>query len=296
MGISSFEGKVAFVTGGASGIGLGISRELVRRGALVVLADLRQDHIDDALAQFSGAERSNAVSAINLDVTSRDKYAEAAQRMQDEFGGVDILVNNAGVGLEGPAVKATYADFDFGFGVNIGGVINGFVSFLPQMIAHGRGGHIVSTSSIGAEVVTTPNMAIYGASKAAISHYCEAVKPELADHGIGVSILVPGLVRSRIHETHQNRPAHLRAASGFTESEEKLSRRIVSDEWMTRWKWATWSPKASWPTPLISSRMGFERTRCANGPKPCWRPRPSPGRTNSITPRCNIATDRKRGS
>jgi NAD(P)-dependent dehydrogenase (short-subunit alcohol dehydrogenase family) len=232
MPITSFEGKVAFITGGASGIGLGIAKELVRRGAQVVLADLRQDHIDDALAEFAGGERSNAVSAINLDVTSREKYAAAAQRMQDEFGGVDILVNNAGVGLEGPAVKATYADFDFGFGVNIGGVINGFVNFLPQMIAHGRGGHIVSTSSIGAEVVTTPNMAIYGASKAAVSHYCEAVKPELAEYDIGVSILVPGLVRSRIHETNQNRPEHLRAGSGFTESEEKLSRRIVSDEWM----------------------------------------------------------------
>lgn len=139
MAIDTFEGKIAFVTGGASGIGLGIAKELVRRGAQVVLADLRQDHIDDALAEFAGGERSNAVTAINLDVTSREKYAEAAQRMQDEFGGVDILVNNAGVGLEGSALKATYADFDFGFGVNIGGVINGFMSFLPQMIAHGKG-------------------------------------------------------------------------------------------------------------------------------------------------------------
>ena len=232
MAIDTFEGKIAFVTGGASGIGLGIAKVLVARGAQVVIADLRPDHIADALAEFAGGGRSNAVTAIELDVTSREKYREAARRMQDEFGGIDILVNNAGVGLEGPILEATYADYDFGFGVNVGGVINGFVEFVPQMIAHGRGGHIVSTASLAAEVVMPSAMAIYGASKAAVCHYCEAVKGELAEHDIGVSILLPGPVKSRIHETHQNRPEHLRTASGYKASEEKLSRRIVGDNWM----------------------------------------------------------------
>lgn len=232
MPITEFQGKIAFITGGASGIGLGIAKVLVERGAQVVLADLRQDHIDDALAGFAGGGRSNVVSAINLDVTSREKYRAAAQKMQDEFGGIDILVNNAGVGLEGPILSATYADFDFGFGVNTGGVINGFVEFLPQMIAHGRGGHIVSTASLAAEVIMPSYLAIYAASKAAVCHYCEAIKPELAQHDIGVSILLPGPVKSRIHETHQNRPEHLREGSGYVASEEKLSRRIVGDNWM----------------------------------------------------------------
>jgi NAD(P)-dependent dehydrogenase (short-subunit alcohol dehydrogenase family) len=232
MPITSFEGKIAFVTGGASGIGLGISKVLVERGAQVVLADLRPDHIDDALAEFAGGGRSNAVSALQLDVTNREQYREAAKRMQDEFGGIDILVNNAGVGLEGPILEATYADYDFGFGVNVGGVINGFVEFLPQMIAHGRGGHVVSTASLAAEVVMPSHMAIYAASKAAVCHYCESVKAELAGHGIGVSILLPGPVKSRIHETHANRPAHLREGSGYKESEAKLGRRIVGDNWM----------------------------------------------------------------
>lgn len=232
MPITSFEGKTAFITGGASGIGLGIAKVLVERGAQVVLADLRQDHIDHALAVFAGGGRSNAVSALQLDVTKRDAYHAAAQRMQDEFGGVDILVNNAGVGLEGPILQATYADYDFGFGVNVGGVINGFVEFLPQMVAHGRGGHIVSTASLAAEVVMPSMMAIYGASKAAVCHYCEAVKPELATHGIGVSILLPGPVKSNIHETQANRPPELLAGSGFKDSEKKLSRRIVGDNWM----------------------------------------------------------------
>ena len=232
MPITSFEGKTAFVTGGASGIGLGISRVLAEHGARVVMADLRQDHIDDALASFAGGDRSNQVTALQLDVTNREKYREAANRMQDEFGGIDILVNNAGVGLEGPVLEATYADYDFGFGVNVGGVINGFVEFVPQIIAHGRGGHVVSTASLAAEVVMPSHLAIYAASKAAVVHYCEAVKAELATHDIGVSILLPGPVKSRIHEAHENRPEHLREASGYKASEERLSRRIVGDNWM----------------------------------------------------------------
>ena len=232
MPITSFEEKTAFVTGGASGIGLGIAKVLAARGARVVLADLRQDHIDDALAEFAGGARSNAVSALQLDVTNRENYREAARRMQDEFGGIDILVNNAGVGVEGPVLQAAYADYDFGFGVNVGGVINGFVEFLPQMIAHGRGGHVVSTASLAAEVVMPEHLAIYAASKAAVCHYCEAVKPALMERGIGVSILLPGPVKSNIHETHANRPNELLEASGFKASEERLSRRIVGENWM----------------------------------------------------------------
>ncbi len=232
MPIQSFEGKIAFITGGASGIGLGISKVLVERGAQVVIADLRQDHIDNALAGFAGGGKSNAVSALQLDVTNREKYREAAQKMLDQFGGIDILVNNAGVGLEGPLLEATYADYDFGFGVNVGGVINGFTEFLPQMVAHGRGGHIVSTASLAAEVVMPSQMAIYAASKAAVCHFCESVKAELAGHDIGVSILLPGPVKSNIHETIDNRPEHLREGSGFKAAEKKLARRIVGDNWM----------------------------------------------------------------
>ncbi len=232
MPIGQFEGKIAFITGGASGIGLGIARVLAERGAQVVLADLRQDHIDHALASFAGGARSNAVGALQLDVTNRAAYRDAARRMQDEFGGIDILVNNAGVGLEGPILEATYADYDFGMGVNFGGVINGFVEFLPQMVAHGRGGHIVSTASLAAEVVMPEHLAIYAAGKAAVCHYCEAVKPALAEKGIGVSILLPGPVKSNIHETQANRPAHLLEGSGYKGSEERLSRRIVGDNWM----------------------------------------------------------------
>ncbi|MCP5396199.1 MAG: SDR family NAD(P)-dependent oxidoreductase [Sphingomonadaceae bacterium] len=232
MGITTFEGKTAFVTGGASGIGLGISKVLAARGAQVMIADLRPDHIEKALEEVAGAGRSNQVSSMLLDVTRREAYAKAAEQMQRDFGGIDILVNNAGVGPEGPVLSATYADYDFGIGVNLGGVINGFVSFLPQMVEHGRGGHIVSTASLAAEVVMPGTMAIYAASKAAVCHYCEAVKPDLGAVGIGVSILLPGPIKSNIHETGQNRPEHLREGSGFVSSEAQLSQREVADWWM----------------------------------------------------------------
>jgi len=232
MPISDFTGKVAFVTGGASGIGLGIVHALVARGAQVVIADLRPDHIAAALAGFAGGRRSNAVSAIEIDVTNRAGYAEAAARMQAEHGGVDILINNAGVGSEGPIRDAAYVDWDFGLGVNLGGVVNGIHSFLPQMIAHGRGGHIVNTASLAATVLMPGQYAIYAAGKAAVLNLSENLRGELAPADIGVSVLLPGFVKSNIHEAARNRPAHLRDGSGFGQSEQTLGERQVGDNWM----------------------------------------------------------------
>jgi NAD(P)-dependent dehydrogenase (short-subunit alcohol dehydrogenase family) len=184
MPIESFEGKTAFITGGASGIGLGIARVLAGRGAQVVLADLRQDHIDRALAGFAGGDRSNAVSALQLDVTDREAYHEAAARMRDEFDGIDILVNNAGVGLEGPILEATYADYDFGFGSTSAGVINGFVEFLPQMIAHGRAGTSsrprASAAEVGDARVAGDLRREQGGGRATTARRC---KPALASTG-----------------------------------------------------------------------------------------------------------------
>jgi NAD(P)-dependent dehydrogenase (short-subunit alcohol dehydrogenase family) len=232
MPITSFSGKTAFITGGASGIGLGIAKVLVGRGAQVVIADLRPDHIESALAQFAGAGQSNIVSAIELDVTNRAAYAEAAAKMQAEFGGIDILINNAGVGLEGPFLQAGHVDWDFGMGVNLGGVVNGIHYFLPQMMAHGRGGHIVNTASLAAVTKMPANFAIYAASKAAVLNLTENIRDELGAHGIGVSALCPGFVKSNIHEANKNRPAHLREGSGFKESEQTLSERQFGENWM----------------------------------------------------------------
>ncbi len=232
MAIESFEGKTAFITGGASGIGLGIAKAMSARGARIVIADLRPDHIETALASFAGGAQSNSVSAIEIDVTNREAYADAADKMQADFGGVDVFVNNAGVGVEGPILEARYADWDFGIGVNLGGVVNGLQAFLPQMIAHGRGGHIVNTASLAAAVMMPPDFVIYSAGKAAVLNLSENMRDVLAARNIGMSVLLPAFTKSNIHEAAKNRPAHLREDSGFKASEKALSEREIGAEWM----------------------------------------------------------------
>lgn len=228
----AFQDKKAFVTGGASGIGLGIVKALARCGAFVVIADNRTDHIDAALAVIRAEGLAANVAALTLDVTDRAAFAAVAERMDIELGGIDILVNNAGVGVEGPVLQAGYADWDYGLGVNLGGVINGLQSFVPQMLAHGRGGHVVNTSSLAAAVTMPANFAIYAASKAAVLNLSENLHAELAAKGIGVSVLCPAFVRSNIHEAALNRPAHLRSGSGFGESEALLLERPPGADWM----------------------------------------------------------------
>ncbi|WP_404712146.1 SDR family NAD(P)-dependent oxidoreductase [Sphingomonas sp. MMS24-J13] len=225
------EGKVAFVTGGASGIGFGIARQLIANGAKVVLADLRQDHLDHALDYFAERQEARNVHGIRLDVTDRAGYAAAADEAEAHFGSVDILVSNAGVGLEGPLEKATFADWDFGIGVNLGGVINGLQTFFPRMRGRGEG-HIVNTASLAGTVAMPSTMAIYATAKSAVIALTESSRDGLAQFGIGTTVLCPGPIKSNIHETGQNRPAHLRDGSGFGESEAKLSKRVVSDLWM----------------------------------------------------------------
>ncbi len=232
MPITEFAGRTAFITGGASGIGLGIAKVLVARGAQVVIADLRPDHIANALGHFAGAGQSNTVSAITLDVTNRVAYAEAAAQMQADFGGIDILINNAGVGIEGPVRQAGYADWDFGLGVNVGGVVNGLHCFLPQMIAHGRGGHIVNTASLAACTLMPGQFVIYAAGKAAVLNLSENLRGDLASDGIGVSALMPGFVKTNIHEAGKNRPSHYREGSGFATSEQILGDREFGEGWM----------------------------------------------------------------
>jgi NAD(P)-dependent dehydrogenase (short-subunit alcohol dehydrogenase family) len=230
--MDSVEGKVAFVTGGASGIGLGIAKVLVEAGMKVVLADLRRDHLDAALEDFASRQKGRAVHGIELDVTDRDAMARAADETERVFGKVHVLVNNAGVGIEGPLSKATYEDWDFGIGVNLGGVVNGIQTFVPRIRAHGEGGHVVSTASMAGLVPMPPQMAIYGMTKAAVIALSESLRQELAPSGIGVSVLCPGPVKSNIHELGRNRPERFRGNSGFRRAEERLSQRPVSPMWM----------------------------------------------------------------
>jgi NAD(P)-dependent dehydrogenase (short-subunit alcohol dehydrogenase family) len=224
-------GKVAFVTGGASGIGLGLAKVLVRAGMKVVIADIRQDHLDEALAWFGGQGHLAQVLGLRLDVTDRSAYAQAAAAAERAFGKVHLLVNNAGVGLLGPLKLAGYSDWDWGLGVMIGGVINGIQTFLPRILAHGEGGHIVNTSSMAA-LIPISNAAIYVTAKAAVIGLCEVMRGELAADGIGVSAFCPGPVQTNIRESGRTRPQALQAGSGYAELERQLEQRPNSPLWM----------------------------------------------------------------
>src|SRR5215475_14096556 len=218
--MKDLRGKVAFITGGASGIGLGIARAFVDAGMQAVLADLRQDHIDDALAEFTRRGQSKSVHAIHLDVTDRAAMAGAADETERVFGTLHVLVNNAGVGSTGPFAGITYADWDCGFAVNLGGVINGLQTFLPRIRAHGEGGHIVSTASLAALVPMPAQFVTYVAAKAAVVTISETIRAELMQENIGVTVLCPGPVRTNIGELAKNRPPKFGVGDAFRELEQ----------------------------------------------------------------------------
>lgn len=214
--MKNLPGKTAFVTGGASGIGLGIAKALLGAGMRVVIADIRDDHLSAASAELGDSER---VLALRLDVTDRAAFARAADAAQDRFGAVHVLCNNAGVAVVGPTELATYADWDWVLGVNLGGAINGIVTFLPRMLAHGEGGHIVNTASMSG-LLPHPGATIYGTSKGALVAMIECMRAELEPRGIICSAFCPGAVQSNIAESGRTRPAAL-AATGYAESDRR---------------------------------------------------------------------------
>lgn len=214
--MQNLPGKTAFVTGGASGIGLGIAKALLGAGMNVVIADIREDHLQEASAELAAPAR---VLALQLDVTDRAAYARAADAAEARFRRIHILCNNAGVAVVGPTELATYADWDWVLGVNLGGVVNGIVTMLPRMKRHGEGGHIVNTSSMSG-LVPHGGATIYGTSKGAVLSMMECMRPELEPHGIICSAFCPGAVQSNIAEAHVTRPAAL-AETGYAEADKR---------------------------------------------------------------------------
>ncbi len=229
--MEQLEGKIAFVTGGASGIGLGVVEAFLEAGMSVMIADLRPDHIDAATSRLSGHRGGGELAAIALDVTDRDGFARAADEAWRRFGGVHVLVNNAGVGIQGSVVDATFADWDWGLDVNLGGAINGLTTFLPRMIAQGQGGHIVNTSSQSGITPPPRGAVIYGTTKAALVAMTETMREELADHDIGVSVLMAGFYKTNIRQAGQNRQARYRDGSGYAAQEASLAAREDAADW-----------------------------------------------------------------
>jgi NAD(P)-dependent dehydrogenase (short-subunit alcohol dehydrogenase family) len=214
--MQNLQGKTAFVTGGASGIGLGIAKALLGAGMNVVIADIRDDHLADATAELGGGDR---VLAIKLDVTDRADFARAADATEAKFGKIHILCNNAGVAVVGPTELATFADWDWVMGVNLGGVINGVTTMLPRILSHGEGGHIVNTSSMSG-MVPVGGTTIYSTAKAAVLTMMETMRPELESRGVICSAFCPGAVQSNIAEAGKTRPAAL-ADTGYAEADKR---------------------------------------------------------------------------
>jgi NAD(P)-dependent dehydrogenase (short-subunit alcohol dehydrogenase family) len=206
--MKDFKGKILFITGGASGAGLGQAKVFSEAGCKIVIADIRQDHLDEAMAYFRGKKAD--VHAIKLDITDRKAYQAAADEVEDVFGSPPQMVfNTAGVNTFGPAEASTFEDFDWVLGVNLFGVINGMVTFVPRMIKAGKGGYIVTTSSMSGFMAAS-GCTPYSASKAAVNSLMECYYTALKPYGIGVSCLCPGGINTNIHEATYTRPEHLK--------------------------------------------------------------------------------------
>jgi NAD(P)-dependent dehydrogenase (short-subunit alcohol dehydrogenase family) len=217
--MKDFAGKVAFITGGASGAGFGQAKVFSEAGCKIVIADIRQDHLDEAKAYFK--DKKVQVHTIKLDITDRKAYAAAADEVEKVFGSPpQLLFNTAGINAFGPAEASTYEDYDWVMGVCLGGVINGMVTFVPRMIKAGKGGHIATTASMGG-LMGTSGCAPYSAAKAAVINLMESYHQALKPYGIGVSCLCPGGIRSNIGESSYTRPKHL-AQTGYNTNEKTI--------------------------------------------------------------------------
>jgi len=218
--MKDFNGQLAFITGGASGAGLGQAKVLGRAGAQIVIADVRAEAIDKALAELK-AEGIEA-HGIVLDIMDRAAFARAADEVEAVFGRAPtILSNTAGVNSFGPIEKTTYDDFDWIVGVNLNGVINGMVTFVPRMIASGKPGHIVTVSSLGG-FMGSALAGPYSAAKAASINLMEGYRQGLEQYGIGVSVVAPANIKSNIAEASRLRPTQF-GTSGYVENADSIA-------------------------------------------------------------------------
>jgi len=205
--ITDVKGKVAYITGGSSGIGLGIARVFYEAGMKVVIGYLDELHIGDALKHFP--DKDPRIHAIKHDVMERDAWERVADEIEKKFGGLQVLVNNAGVGLQAPASTGTYKDWEWGLGVNLWGPIYGTHTYVPRMLASKQGAHIVTTTSTSG-ILPGSGAGIYTVAKIAAVGFMEELRLELRNTNIGTSCFVPGLTATNIGQSESYRPAALK--------------------------------------------------------------------------------------
>ncbi len=212
--MDSFEGKIAVVTGGASGIGRGIARALAAEGAQVVVADVDEQGARDTAEDLRGQGVRSI--AVRTDVRETASVAALAAATQKEFDGVDLLINNAGVYLGGPMRDVTEDDWRVVLDVNLDGVFRVGQTFTRMLLEQGRGGHIVNTASVGGFVSHGGGLA-YGVSKFGVVAYSEALRADLELDGIGVSTLCPGPIDTNLPASDRLRGTSEKAG-GFSEA------------------------------------------------------------------------------
>lgn len=219
--MESLQGRTAVITGAASGIGLALAHAAADAGMQLVLADVDPDGLAAAAGKVDAE-----VETVGCDVSDPQAVEHLAERAYDRFGAVHLLCNNAGVGGGGPMSELSLRDWQWVLGVNLWGVIHGVTSFLPRMLASGDEGHIVNTASM-AGFFAAPNMGPYAVSKFGVVALSESLRGELQGSPVGVSVLCPGWVSTRIHESERNRPDDLWVERERSQEQADLIRRVI---------------------------------------------------------------------
>jgi NAD(P)-dependent dehydrogenase (short-subunit alcohol dehydrogenase family) len=205
--LAEVAGKVAYVTGGSSGIGLGLVRVLHAAGMKVVMGYVDDKQLADAQTFFKPGDPN--LHAIKHDVTDLDAWHRTADEIDKRFGKTHLLINNAGVGVSAGAASATIKDWQWGMGVNLWGPIYGVNTFVPRMLAHKEGAHVVTTTSLGG-LIPGSGAGVYAVSKAAAIMLMEELRIELAGTNIGTSAFIPGGVSTNLRNSETYRPDSLR--------------------------------------------------------------------------------------